>query len=290
MSDQDIWNLKRGGHDYRKVYAAYRAAMEHKGQPTVILAHDHQGLHPGLAFRGAQRHPSDEKACAARPQVLPRYPAHPDLRRPSSRKTRICRRTTTPARRLPEIRYMLDRRRALGGFLPGTSHQVQGAHAARPRHLQGAQEGLGQPGGGHHHGHRAHVQRVVARQGDWAAHRSDHPGRGPHVRHGLVVPQPQDLQPQRPALHRRGRRVDAGVQGIRNRPDPARGHQRGRLDGIVHRRGHVLRHAERADDPGLHLLLDVRVPAHRRRVLGRRRPNGARLRPRRHRRAHHVDR
>ena len=38
MSDAEIWNLKRGGHDYRKVYAAYRAAMEQKGQPTVILA------------------------------------------------------------------------------------------------------------------------------------------------------------------------------------------------------------------------------------------------------------
>ena len=38
MTDDEIWNLKRGGHDYRKVYAAFKAAMEHKGQPTVILA------------------------------------------------------------------------------------------------------------------------------------------------------------------------------------------------------------------------------------------------------------
>ena len=38
MTDDEIWNLKRGGHDYRKVYAAYQAATEHKGQPTVILA------------------------------------------------------------------------------------------------------------------------------------------------------------------------------------------------------------------------------------------------------------
>ncbi len=38
MTDSEIWNLKRGGHDYRKLYAAYRAAMEHKGQPTIILA------------------------------------------------------------------------------------------------------------------------------------------------------------------------------------------------------------------------------------------------------------
>lgn len=38
MTDSEIWNLKRGGHDYRKVYAAYHAALAHKGQPTVILA------------------------------------------------------------------------------------------------------------------------------------------------------------------------------------------------------------------------------------------------------------
>jgi pyruvate dehydrogenase E1 component len=38
MTDEDIWKLKRGGHDYHKVYAAYKAATEHSGQPTVILA------------------------------------------------------------------------------------------------------------------------------------------------------------------------------------------------------------------------------------------------------------
>jgi pyruvate dehydrogenase E1 component len=38
LSDQQVWGLKRGGHDYRKLYAAYRAATEHTGAPTVILA------------------------------------------------------------------------------------------------------------------------------------------------------------------------------------------------------------------------------------------------------------
>ena len=66
---------------------------------------------------------------------------------------------------------------------------------------------------------------------------------------------------------------------------PARGHQRGRLGRVVHRRRHVVRHARRADDPDLHLLLDVRLPAHRRRLLGGRRPDDARLPARRHRRA-----
>ena len=44
MTDEQIVKLPRGGHDYRKVYAAFDAATKHIGQPTVILAHDHQGL------------------------------------------------------------------------------------------------------------------------------------------------------------------------------------------------------------------------------------------------------
>ena len=75
-----------------------------------------------------------------------------------------------------------------------------------------------------------------------------------------------------------------------DRADPARGHQRGRLGRVVHRGRHVVRDARRADDPGLHLLLDVRLPADRRRLLGGRRPDGARLRARRHRRAYDAQR
>ncbi|MGQ4553972.1 pyruvate dehydrogenase (acetyl-transferring), homodimeric type [Dermabacteraceae bacterium CCM 9519] len=53
MSDEDIWwKLNRGGHDPHKVYAAYKAAMEHKGQPTVILAHTVKGFKLGKSFAG----------------------------------------------------------------------------------------------------------------------------------------------------------------------------------------------------------------------------------------------
>jgi pyruvate dehydrogenase E1 component len=52
MSDDDIWNLRRGGHDYRKLYAAYRAATEHTGQPTVILAKTIKGWALGPHFAG----------------------------------------------------------------------------------------------------------------------------------------------------------------------------------------------------------------------------------------------
>jgi pyruvate dehydrogenase E1 component len=117
MSDADIWNLKRGGHDYRKVYAAYRAAMEHKGQPTVILAKTIKGYTLGAHFQGrnathqmkklalqdlkdfrdAIRIPITDAQLEENPYLPPYY--HPG---PES----------------PEIRYLLDRRTALGGFLP----------------------------------------------------------------------------------------------------------------------------------------------------------------------------
>jgi pyruvate dehydrogenase E1 component len=50
MTDDEIWGLKRGGHDYRKLYAAYRAATEHTGQPTVILAKTIKGWTLGSHF------------------------------------------------------------------------------------------------------------------------------------------------------------------------------------------------------------------------------------------------
>ncbi len=52
MTDEDIWHLNRGGHDPYKVYAAYKAAVEHKGQPTVILAKTIKGYGLGTAGEG----------------------------------------------------------------------------------------------------------------------------------------------------------------------------------------------------------------------------------------------
>ena len=117
MSDAEIWNLKRGGHDYRKVYAAYRAAMEHKGQPTVILAKTIKGYTLGSHFQGrnathqmkklalqdlkdfrdAMKIPLTDAELEQDPYLPPYY---------------------HPGSESPEIRYLLDRRTSLGGFLP----------------------------------------------------------------------------------------------------------------------------------------------------------------------------
>ena len=81
MSDAEIWNLKRGGHDYRKVYAAYAAATGAQRPAHGHPGQDDQGLRAGLALRRPQRHPPDEEALAGRPQGVPRLAAHPDHRR-----------------------------------------------------------------------------------------------------------------------------------------------------------------------------------------------------------------
>ncbi|WP_019627924.1 pyruvate dehydrogenase (acetyl-transferring), homodimeric type [Thioalkalivibrio sp. AKL10] len=61
MSDEDIWRLNRGGHDPVKVYAAYKAAAEHTGQPTVILAHTVKGYGMGAAGEAQNRTHSQKK-------------------------------------------------------------------------------------------------------------------------------------------------------------------------------------------------------------------------------------
>jgi pyruvate dehydrogenase E1 component len=117
MTDQDIWNLKRGGHDYRKVYAAYQAATEHHGQPTVILAKTIKGYGLGphfearnathqmkkmtlddvKLFRDTLRIPIADAELERDPYLPPYFHPGPDA---------------------PEIQYMLERRRQLGGFVP----------------------------------------------------------------------------------------------------------------------------------------------------------------------------
>ena len=61
MSDEDIWHLNRGGHDARKVYAAYQAAVQHRGHADRDPGQDRQGLRPGQERRGPDgRAPAEE--------------------------------------------------------------------------------------------------------------------------------------------------------------------------------------------------------------------------------------
>ncbi|SES23321.1 pyruvate dehydrogenase (acetyl-transferring), homodimeric type [Corynebacterium cystitidis] len=117
MTDDEIWALRRGGHDYRKVYAAYDRALKTKGKPTVILAHTIKGYGLGHNFEGRnathqmkkltlddlklfrdkQQIPISDEELEKDPYLPPYY---------------------HPGEDSEEIKYMLERRKELGGSLP----------------------------------------------------------------------------------------------------------------------------------------------------------------------------
>ncbi len=113
MSDEEIWRLNRGGHDPRKVYAAYAAAAAHKGQPTVILAKTVKGFGLGKGGEGQmiahqQKKLSEDDLRAFRDRFnIP--VTDEDIARLPFKK---------PDENSEEIRYLRERRSALGGSLP----------------------------------------------------------------------------------------------------------------------------------------------------------------------------
>jgi pyruvate dehydrogenase E1 component len=115
LSDDQIRNLSRGGHDYRKVYAAFKAAQEHVGQPTVILAHTIKGwtLGPDFEARNAT-HQMKHLTLAELKEFRDRlYLDIPDSTLDVDKPPYY-----HPGEKSDEIQYMLERRAALGGFLP----------------------------------------------------------------------------------------------------------------------------------------------------------------------------
>ncbi|CAN5581336.1 pyruvate dehydrogenase (acetyl-transferring), homodimeric type [soil metagenome] len=113
LPDDDLMKLRRGGHDYRKVYAAYGSAVEHKGAPTVILAKTVKGwtLGPGIEGRNvthqAKKLTADELKVFRDRLELP----IPDDKLKEAPYYH-------PGADAPEIQYMMERRRQLGGSVP----------------------------------------------------------------------------------------------------------------------------------------------------------------------------
>ncbi|HWV50278.1 MAG TPA: pyruvate dehydrogenase (acetyl-transferring), homodimeric type [Microbacterium sp.] len=116
-SDDDIWRLRRGGHDYRKVYAAYKAAMEHKGQPTVILAKTVKGYGLGPHFEGRNA-THQMKKMTLEDLKLFRDTMHIPITDAQLEADPYRPPYYHPGAQDETIQYMLDRRRDLGGFLP----------------------------------------------------------------------------------------------------------------------------------------------------------------------------
>jgi pyruvate dehydrogenase E1 component len=113
LSDDDIWRLNRGGHDPFKVYAAYHAAVNHKGAPTVILAKTVKGFGMGDAGEGQnvthQRKKLDDEALKA---FRDRFNI------PVSDAELTDLPFTRPDENSEEMRYLQEKRKRLGGYLP----------------------------------------------------------------------------------------------------------------------------------------------------------------------------
>ncbi|MBZ4038272.1 pyruvate dehydrogenase (acetyl-transferring), homodimeric type [Lysobacter sp. 13A] len=115
MSDEDIWRLNRGGHDPHKVYAAYHEAANTKGMPTVVLAKTVKGY--GMGASGESLNPThgtkkmdDEAVRLFRDRF--RIPVTDDQLKDGAVPF------YHPGKDSDEVQYMLERRKALGGFLP----------------------------------------------------------------------------------------------------------------------------------------------------------------------------
>jgi pyruvate dehydrogenase E1 component len=113
LSDDEIWKLRRGGHDPRKVHAAYREAVDNEGSPTVILAQTIKGYGLGEAGEGRnvthqQKKLNDEELRLFRDRF--------DI--PISDRELAKTPFYRPPESSEEIQYLLERRRALGGFVP----------------------------------------------------------------------------------------------------------------------------------------------------------------------------
>jgi len=113
MTDDDIWRLNRGGHDPHKIYAAYTAAMKHKGQPTVILAKTIKGYGMGEAGEGQMvSHQQKKMGTVSLKTFRDRF----NIPVPDDKLEEVPYLEFEEGS--PELKYMRDRRMALGGYLP----------------------------------------------------------------------------------------------------------------------------------------------------------------------------
>lgn len=117
MTDDEIWALKRGGHDYRKLYAAYKSAREHTGQPTVILAHTIKGYGLGSGFAGRNATHQMKKLKIDELKTL-RDSLHIPIEDDQLEANPYLPPYFHPGPQDEAIQYMLERRRQLGGFVP----------------------------------------------------------------------------------------------------------------------------------------------------------------------------
>ena len=137
LSDEQIYNLNRGGHDPFKVYAAYAEAMKENGKPTVILAKTVKGYGLGAGESVNKTHQMKKMDVESLRAFRDRYNI------PFKDEELESLPYYNPGADSPEIRYLLGRRDSLGGFLPQRREKSDSLTLADPSVFQGHLEGSG---------------------------------------------------------------------------------------------------------------------------------------------------
>ncbi|MFI5521276.1 pyruvate dehydrogenase (acetyl-transferring), homodimeric type [Streptomyces platensis] len=141
MSDDQILHLGRGGHDHKKIYAAYAAAKAHKGQPTVILAQTVKGWTLGPNFEGRNATHQMKKLTV---EDLKGFRDRLHLPIPDKDLEDGLPPYYHPGRDSEEIQYMHDRRKGLGGYVPTRVVRAEPLKLPDDKAYAGAKKGSGQ--------------------------------------------------------------------------------------------------------------------------------------------------
>ncbi|MGA2927161.1 MAG: pyruvate dehydrogenase (acetyl-transferring), homodimeric type [Solirubrobacteraceae bacterium] len=139
MSDAEIWLLNRGGHDPQKVYAAYHAAANHAGNPTVILAKTIKGYGMGVSGEGQMiTHQAKKMTEAALLAFRDRFEL------PLTDEQVLKAEYYKPPADSPEMEYLRERRAALGGSLPARRRKAGSLQVPGLFTFKGQLEGTGE--------------------------------------------------------------------------------------------------------------------------------------------------
>ena len=283
LTDDDIWRLNRGGHDPQKVYAAYAAAVKHQGQPSVILAKTVKGYGLGKSGESVNiSHQLKNMNEEALRDFRDRY------RLPITDAKLKEAPFYKPPEDSAEMVYLRERREALGGYLPARRRSAPALEVPGFEIFESQAKGSGER---EVSTTMAFVRLLTILTRDKKL--------GPHV----VPIIPDEAR----TFGMEGLFRTLGIySSIGQLYDPVDADQvmyyhedkQGQIleEGITEAgsicswiaAGHLLLESRPPDDPVLHLLLDVRIPAHRRPGLGRGRQPGARLPAGRHLRADHA--
>ena len=287
MTDDEVWNLRRGGHDAGKVYAAFDKANSHTGQPTVLLVKTVKGWGMGKAGEGKNTAHQAKKLTDDDIRFMrDRF----NLPIPDTELSKIP--FYKPADDTPEMKYLHERRAALGGYLPKRRVKADEQFTVPPLEtfkavLEPTAEGR----------EISTTQAYVRFLTQLLRDKDLGPRTVPILVDEARTFGMEGLFRQIGIYNPAGSELHTGRQGPgdvlprgHRRPDPAGRHQRSRRHGQLDRGGDELFDEQPDHGPVLRLLLDVRLPAHRRHGLGRGRHAGAWFPARRHQRPHDAER